>query len=298
MKKNKIFLFIALAVTLMLSACVKTGQDSSSGDNTSSQTGETSASSQYEGKYPYMYIGDDGKVYNKPDLETRLNTMYDILNYNNYVEGKFVSNRRSDTDYNYMVFTIMTDDEKTYQFTYFDRGNAYREWDGIYYPCGLNDELVNSYVVRFTENEPVKVYYDGTFTGDVQNLIIKGITVESSQWILDNYINCITEELKNVNENSIITPDDAMIAVCEYLGLKNMRKYEFPDNHAADFYYNDERFVIIAGIETPPNCPDVRYYLLSSEYSGDISDFDSWFPGDAYIDSLSISMGDGLIIKF
>ena len=77
-----------------------------------------------------------------------------------------------------------------------------------------------------------------------------------------------------------------------------MRKYEFPDNHAADFYYNDERFVIIAGIETPPNCPDVRYYLLSSEYSGDISDFDSWFPGDAYIDSLSISMGDGLIIKF
>ena len=95
MKKSKRFLFIALAVTLMLSACVKTEQDSSSGDSTSSQTGETSASSQYEGKYPYMYIDEDGKVYNKPDLETRLNTMYDILNYNNYVEGKFVSNRRS-----------------------------------------------------------------------------------------------------------------------------------------------------------------------------------------------------------
>lgn len=44
MKKNKRFLFIALAVTLMLSACVKTGQDSSSGDNISSQTGGVSSS--------------------------------------------------------------------------------------------------------------------------------------------------------------------------------------------------------------------------------------------------------------
>ena len=44
MKKNKRFLFIALAVTLMLSACVKTGQDSSSGDNISSQTGDISSS--------------------------------------------------------------------------------------------------------------------------------------------------------------------------------------------------------------------------------------------------------------
>ena len=44
MKKSKRFLFIALAVTLMLSACVKTEQDSSSGDNTSSQTGGVSSS--------------------------------------------------------------------------------------------------------------------------------------------------------------------------------------------------------------------------------------------------------------
>ena len=33
MRKSKKFLFIALAVTIMLSACVKTEQDSSSGDN-------------------------------------------------------------------------------------------------------------------------------------------------------------------------------------------------------------------------------------------------------------------------
>ena len=44
MRKNKRFLFIALAVTLMLSACVKTEQDSSSGDNISSQTGDISSS--------------------------------------------------------------------------------------------------------------------------------------------------------------------------------------------------------------------------------------------------------------
>ena len=44
MRKNKKFLFIALAVTIMLSACVKTGQDSSSGDNISSQTGDISSS--------------------------------------------------------------------------------------------------------------------------------------------------------------------------------------------------------------------------------------------------------------
>ena len=44
MRKSKRFLFIALAVTLMLSACVKTGQDSSSGDNISSQTGGVSSS--------------------------------------------------------------------------------------------------------------------------------------------------------------------------------------------------------------------------------------------------------------
>lgn len=44
MKKNKRFLFIALAIILMLSACVKTGQDSSSGDNISSQTGGVSSS--------------------------------------------------------------------------------------------------------------------------------------------------------------------------------------------------------------------------------------------------------------
>ena len=44
MRKNKRFLFIALAVTLMLSACVKTEQDSSSGDNISSQTGGVSSS--------------------------------------------------------------------------------------------------------------------------------------------------------------------------------------------------------------------------------------------------------------
>ncbi|MDY2861627.1 MAG: hypothetical protein SOT10_03350 [Oscillospiraceae bacterium] len=44
MKKSKRFLFIALAVTLMLSACVKTEQDSSSGDSTSSQTGDISSS--------------------------------------------------------------------------------------------------------------------------------------------------------------------------------------------------------------------------------------------------------------
>ena len=44
MRKSKRFLFIALAVTLMLSACVKTGQDSSSGDNISSQTGDISSS--------------------------------------------------------------------------------------------------------------------------------------------------------------------------------------------------------------------------------------------------------------
>ena len=44
MRKNKRFLFIALAVTLMLSACVKTRQDSSSGDNISSQTGDISSS--------------------------------------------------------------------------------------------------------------------------------------------------------------------------------------------------------------------------------------------------------------
>ena len=44
MKKSKRFLFIALAVTLMLSACVKTEQDSSSGDNISSQTGDISSS--------------------------------------------------------------------------------------------------------------------------------------------------------------------------------------------------------------------------------------------------------------
>lgn len=44
MKKSKRFLFIALAVTLMLSACVKTEQDSSSGDSTSSQTGGVSSS--------------------------------------------------------------------------------------------------------------------------------------------------------------------------------------------------------------------------------------------------------------
>ena len=40
MRKNKKFLFIALAVTIMLSACVKTEQDSSSGDNISSQIDE------------------------------------------------------------------------------------------------------------------------------------------------------------------------------------------------------------------------------------------------------------------
>lgn len=44
MKKNKKLLFISLAVTLMLSACVKTEQDSSSGDNISSQTGDISSS--------------------------------------------------------------------------------------------------------------------------------------------------------------------------------------------------------------------------------------------------------------
>lgn len=44
MRKNKRFLFIALAVTLMLSACVKTEQDGSSGDNISSQTGDISSS--------------------------------------------------------------------------------------------------------------------------------------------------------------------------------------------------------------------------------------------------------------
>lgn len=44
MRKNKRFLFIALAVTLMLSACVKTEQDSSSGDNISSQNGGVSSS--------------------------------------------------------------------------------------------------------------------------------------------------------------------------------------------------------------------------------------------------------------
>ena len=44
MKKSKRFLFVALAVTLMLSACVKTEQDSSSGDNISSQTGGVSSS--------------------------------------------------------------------------------------------------------------------------------------------------------------------------------------------------------------------------------------------------------------
>ena len=44
MRKSKRFLFIALAVTLMLSACVKTEQDSSSGDNASSQTGGVSSS--------------------------------------------------------------------------------------------------------------------------------------------------------------------------------------------------------------------------------------------------------------
>ena len=44
MRKSKRFLFIALAVTLMLSACVKTEQDSSSGDNISSQTGDISSS--------------------------------------------------------------------------------------------------------------------------------------------------------------------------------------------------------------------------------------------------------------
>ena len=44
MRKNKKFLFIALAVTIMLSACVKTEQDSSSGDNISSQTGGVSSS--------------------------------------------------------------------------------------------------------------------------------------------------------------------------------------------------------------------------------------------------------------
>ena len=44
MRKSKRFLFIALAVTLMLYACVKTEQDSSSGDNISSQTGDISSS--------------------------------------------------------------------------------------------------------------------------------------------------------------------------------------------------------------------------------------------------------------
>ena len=44
MRKNKRFLFIALAVTLMLSACVKTEQDSSSGDNTSNPIGDISSS--------------------------------------------------------------------------------------------------------------------------------------------------------------------------------------------------------------------------------------------------------------
>ena len=44
MRKSKKFLFIALAVTIMLSACVKTEQDSSSGDNISSQTGGVSSS--------------------------------------------------------------------------------------------------------------------------------------------------------------------------------------------------------------------------------------------------------------
>ena len=44
MRKSKRFLFIALAVTIMLSACVKTEQDSSSGDNISSQTGDISSS--------------------------------------------------------------------------------------------------------------------------------------------------------------------------------------------------------------------------------------------------------------
>ena len=43
-RKSKKLLFIALAVTLMLSACVKTEQDSSLGDNTSSQTGDISSS--------------------------------------------------------------------------------------------------------------------------------------------------------------------------------------------------------------------------------------------------------------
>ena len=44
MKKNKKLLFISLAVTLMLSACVKTEQDSSSCDNISSQIDEISPS--------------------------------------------------------------------------------------------------------------------------------------------------------------------------------------------------------------------------------------------------------------
>ena len=44
MRKNKKLLFISLAVTLMLSACVKTEQDSSSGGNISSQTGGVSSS--------------------------------------------------------------------------------------------------------------------------------------------------------------------------------------------------------------------------------------------------------------
>ncbi len=44
MRKSKKLLFISLAVTLMLSACVKTEQDSSSGDNTSSPTGDISSS--------------------------------------------------------------------------------------------------------------------------------------------------------------------------------------------------------------------------------------------------------------
>ena len=49
MRKSKRFLFVALAVTLMLSACVKTEQDSSSGDNISSQIDEISFSQSESG---------------------------------------------------------------------------------------------------------------------------------------------------------------------------------------------------------------------------------------------------------
>lgn len=240
-----------------------------------------------------LTISKDNNENSNTDNNDKIESFFDLINYENYIEGTLKS-KVYDSDKEKYSITVSSDNGEEYTFSYYSADHS--NYEPLSFECGRID-LTHSMVTKLEKGEKIKVYYEGEFIDNTEDLIVKAVTNSQTDPILNDWIMQVSDNFNSIEKHSVITGDDALKLVCNVLNFNEINKYIVLENQSASYYYSENKVVTLAGLGIEPlsGYESCSLYYIIKEYKyneGDLNNYNKWIYEGIYY----VSLMDGEVI--